>query len=227
LADYGPQAMLYTLDLYDQRGWPYYGGGRNQAEALSPALLEHNGNKIAFIGCNAKGGGYATARENAPGAGKCLFDLIHPEITKLKEDGYLVITTFSHIEYYSYQVLPVYRPDFIGMIDAGATIVQGSQAHQAQNFEFYGDGFIHYGLGNLFFDQYNRIGSDGLPLDQAVIDLYTVYDGQLIGMEIVPIRFVDYARPRLMTEEEAAPFLMQLFRASGWLGGKPFPWPEE
>ena len=26
-ADWGSEAMYFTLDLYDQRGWPYYGGG--------------------------------------------------------------------------------------------------------------------------------------------------------------------------------------------------------
>ena len=43
------------------------------------------------------------------------------------------------------------------MVDAGATIVSGSQAHHPMVMEFYGGSFIHYGLGNLFFDQmYNE-----------------------------------------------------------------------
>ena len=29
LLDYGPADFLMTLDMYDQRGWKYYGGGRN------------------------------------------------------------------------------------------------------------------------------------------------------------------------------------------------------
>ncbi len=39
------------------------------------------------------------------------------------------------------------------MKDAGADIVSGSQAHQPQGMEIRGDGFINYGLGNLFFGQ--------------------------------------------------------------------------
>ena len=38
-ADYGPQAMLFTLDLYRERGWPYYGGGANLEEARQPLAL--------------------------------------------------------------------------------------------------------------------------------------------------------------------------------------------
>jgi len=223
LGDYGPDAMNYTLDLYDQRGWPYFGGGRNLKEALSPAKFTHNGNKIAFIGCNAKGGGYATASETHPGAGACGYDELHQAISQLNADGYIVIVTFSHQEYYTYQVLPQYRPDFTGMIDAGATVVQGSQAHQPQNFEFYQQGFIHYGLGNMFFDQIGEHTNDGLPVDSAFIDLHVVYDGRYICTELIPIKFIDYARPRPMTMDEANVFLEKIFKASGWLGGNPFP----
>ncbi len=28
LLDYGPADLLYTLDMYDQRGWKYFAGGQ-------------------------------------------------------------------------------------------------------------------------------------------------------------------------------------------------------
>ena len=34
-------------------GWSPYGGGKNLEDGKKPALFEHNGNKIAFIGCGA------------------------------------------------------------------------------------------------------------------------------------------------------------------------------
>jgi poly-gamma-glutamate synthesis protein (capsule biosynthesis protein) len=72
--DWGPEAMLFTIDLYKERGWPYYGGGINIKEAQSAARFEHNGNKIAFLGCNAKPKGYSGASETNPGAVHCDFD---------------------------------------------------------------------------------------------------------------------------------------------------------
>ncbi|HEY5271083.1 MAG TPA: CapA family protein, partial [Anaerolineales bacterium] len=96
--DYGPQAMLNTLEMYKQRGWKYYGGGVNLKEGLSPATFTHNGNKIAFLGCNAKGGGYATASATNPGAAACGYDTLHTEIEQLKQEGYVVIATFQHQE---------------------------------------------------------------------------------------------------------------------------------
>ncbi|MDX1436350.1 MAG: CapA family protein, partial [Anaerolineales bacterium] len=66
--DWGAEAMYLTLEMYRERGWPYYGGGENREDARKAVIFEHNGNKLAFIGCNRKGGGYAGASNSAPGA---------------------------------------------------------------------------------------------------------------------------------------------------------------
>lgn len=211
--DWGPEAMLYTLELYKARGWIVYGGGANRAEARQAQLIEHNGNKLAFIGCNAKGGGYATASETRPGAVACDHEWMHAEIARLKAEGYQVITTFQHFEYYTYEAQPKQIADSQGMAQAGAAIVSGSQAHQPQEIEFYAGGFIHYGLGNLFFDQYHM----GLPTGQGFLDRHVFYDGRYLSTELIGIRFVDFARPRLMTAEERIELLEAVFAASGWL----------
>ena len=75
------------------------------------------------------------------------------EIQELKAEGYQVIATFQHDEIYLWEPEPNMREDFRKLAEAGATIVSGSQAHQPHVYEFRGDSFIHYGLGNLFFDQ--------------------------------------------------------------------------
>lgn len=210
--DQGADAMRYTLDLYKEKGMRYYGGGYDFEDARQPLLIEHNGNRLAFLGCNAKGPGYATARENNPGAILCDFDWLSGEIARLKADGYLPIVTFQHIEYYTYVPQPKLIEDFHKVADAGAVIVSGSQAHQPHGFEFYKDAMIHYGLGNLFFDQYHM----GLPTGQGFIDRHIFYDGRYIGTELTGIRFIDFARPRPMTPEERQDLLKSAFDASLW-----------
>lgn len=211
-SDYGPQALLYTLQLYRDRGWSYYGGGANLEEGRQPTYIIHNGNRLAFIGCNAKRGGYATASATNPGAVPCDLDWMKAEVKQLRDQGYLPIVTYQHQEYYSYTVLPQYRPDFTEMAEAGAVIVSGSQAHQPQNFEFDNGGLIHYGLGNLFFDQVNFAPET----KDAFIDRHVFYDGRYISTELVTIRFVDMAKSRLMSPDERAAFLKVIFKASGW-----------
>jgi hypothetical protein len=211
-ADWGPEAMRYTLDLYRERNWTYYGGGENLEEGRQARLFDHNGNKIAFIGCNAKGGPYATANKTNPGAVKCDWEWMSAEIKRLTQEGYNVITTFQHFEYYTYKAQPNQIKDSQAMAEAGSVIVSGSQAHQPQAFEFYKNGLIHYGLGNLFFDQYHM----GLPTSQGFLDRHVFYNGRYISTELIGILFVDFARPRLMTPEEREVLLQSVFTASGW-----------
>lgn len=211
-SDWGTDAMFHTLDLYRQRGWAYYGGGANLAEGRKALLLENNGNRIAFIGCNAKGGSFAQAGDSQPGAAACDMGWMAGEIQRLKAEGYLVIATFQHHEYYTYSAQPDQQQDFRLMAQAGADIVSGSQAHQPQGMEFLNGSFIHYGLGNLFFDQYSYCDA----CRQGMIDRHVFYDGRYISTELLPIEFVDYARSRPMTVDEANELFEILFSASGW-----------
>ena len=132
----------------------------------------------------------------------------------LRADGYQVIMTFQHVEYYSYEAQPDLVRDFGRMAEAGADIVSGSQSHQAHGFAFQNEAFIHYGLGNLFFDQYQFC--EYANCDYGFMDRHVFYAGQHISTELIPIRFIDMARPRLMSAEEKAWFLDLIFEASGW-----------
>jgi hypothetical protein len=213
-ADWGPEAMYYTLELYKDHGLPYYGGGIDWEEGSRAVTMEHNGNRLAFIGCNGKGRGYATASVDNPGAVWCDFEKMHAEIAKLRAEEYIPVATFQHFEYYTYRPQPNMQADFRGMAEAGAFIVSGSQAHQPHGMELLGDSFLHYGLGNLFFDQFGFCPERAC--DDAFIDRHVIYDGRYISTELIPIKFIDWARPRPMTAEESAKFLEDIFEASGW-----------
>jgi len=210
--DWGPEAMTMTLDMYAERGWQYYGGGRNLADGMQPALFIHNGNRIAFLGCNAKPRGYSTASDTNPGAVHCDPDAMAVAIRDVMDEGYLPIFTFQHLEYYSYKRNLNLVDDFQWAADAGAVIVSGSQAHQPHAFEFYKGSLLHYGLGNLFFDQIK----ESFPQRQAFIDRHIFYDGRYISTELETIMFVDYARTRFMTEDERNDLLQTVFAAGGW-----------
>jgi poly-gamma-glutamate synthesis protein (capsule biosynthesis protein) len=219
-ADFGPEAMLHSLDIYSTHNLITYGGGRNLQEGLEPVTIIHNGNKIAFIGCNAKiHEGYATASQTNPGASRCDFEFMQQKIAQLSSDGYIVIATMQHEEVDDFYPIALQKHDFQLLSEAGASIVSGSQAHHPQGVEISGSKFIHYGLGNLFFDQWNLAINDPdihANKDKAFIDFHYFYNGKYINTRLIPLQFVDNAKPRLMTQEEETPFLFEFYKASKW-----------
>ena len=225
-ADYGPNAMLETLAIYNEKGIPYFGGGADLQDSLKPALFEVNGNKIAFIGCNKPDvDRFPTARDFRPGAAPCDFEYLAGKIAELRSQGYVVISTFQWNESYDSRPAPQQMADFRLMVDSGADIVSGSQAHYPQMMEFYGDAFIHYGLGNLFFDQMGDQSWMPPGIRREFFDRYVVYDGRLISVELLTAMLEDYSRPRWMTEDERVGFLQEYFFYSGWMPFIPTPTP--
>ena len=216
-ADYGRAAMEETLSIYRSNQVPYFGGGADLQDSFQPALFEVNGNKIAFLGCNRPDvDGPKVAAEEHSGAAPCDFDYFTAKILELKEQGYLVIFTFQWYEDYAPPPNPDQVRGFQRVAAAGATIVSGSQAHLAKTMEFYNDSFIHYGLGNLFFDQMGNF--DWMPdgIRREFLDRYVIYNGQLISVELMTAMLEDFSQPRLMTASERAEFLQEYFVQSGW-----------
>jgi poly-gamma-glutamate synthesis protein (capsule biosynthesis protein) len=220
LRDRGNQALLETFDIYKKNNIPYYGGGINAAEARKPVLMEVNGNKIAFMGCNGKRVvKYPKATDTSPGPALCDFDDFGEQMDALKAQGYQVIFTFQHEECYSAMPCFTHEGAFRRAADEGAVVVSGSQAHYPHIMEFYGNSFIHYGLGNLFFDQMTYILPSGEVIDETrreFYDRHVFYDGKYLGVELLTAMLEDYSRPRPMTEAERTAFLAEYFHLSSW-----------
>ncbi len=208
--DYGDSAVYYTLDLYDDAGIPYYGGGRTLEEAQKPLLIEHNGNKFAFLGCNAKEIGYAVASETRPGAAHCDLSLLTAQIKDAKAAGYMPIVTFQHIEYYRVSPNEEMRESFNAAVDAGAVITSGSQSHIPMAFSINKKSFTHFGLGNLFFDQAFYLPETG----EATLDRHVFYNNRHISTEVLTIKFINNALSRFMTKDERTAMLERIFNES-------------
>jgi poly-gamma-glutamate synthesis protein (capsule biosynthesis protein) len=170
-------------------------------------------------------GRFPTATDYQPGAAPCDFEDLPQKINQLNAEGYVVISTFQWNESYDSYPAPEQKNEFRLMADSGASIVSGSQAHYAQMMEFYDGAFIHYGLGNLFFDQMGD--QDWMPpgIRREFLDRYVIYDDELVSVELITAMLEDYSRPRIMTDEERAGFLQEYFYYSGWAPLIPTPTP--
>jgi len=220
LNDYGREPLVYTLDLYNQLGFRYFAGGYNLAEARQPLMVEDHGNRLAFIGCNPAGPANVWATDTQAGAAPCDdYEWIKDQIARLRAEGYLPVVTLQYYEAYRPEALDWEKRDFRALADSGAIIVSGSQAHYPMAMEFFDDAFIHYGLGNLFFDQMRYTLPNGAITDwtaREFIDRHIFYNGRYIGTQLLTARLEEYARPRPMTNEERQEMLGVIFTASGW-----------
>jgi hypothetical protein len=211
--DWGASDFLFTLGMYKENHFLTYGGGQNVKDAQKALLVEDHGNKLAFLGCTPPGPAYAWATDVTPGNAPCDRDWMASEVKRLTALGYQVIVTYQHIEVYDYAPVPPQRGDFQRMAEAGAVIVSGSQSHFPQGMGFYKDQFLHYGLGNLFFDQMDEpvVGTR-----REFIDRHIFYDGRYISTELLTAMLEDHAQPRPMTSAERQALLRDAFKVSTW-----------
>lgn len=211
LMDWSALPFQQTLGMYAAKAWGVYGGGIDLDRARQGLLVEDHGNRIAFLGCNPAGPETAWATEDAPGTAPCNYAWLAQEVARLHAEGYVVVVTFQHIEVCTLEPHLAQKADFQKPADAGAAIVSGSQAHCPQAMKLADGQFIHYGLGNLFFDQMDMFAS------RIMLDRHVIYNGRHISTELLTAQLEDRAQPRPMTVKERQKLLEDVFRASGWI----------
>lgn len=226
--DYGSQYNTETIEAYKEEGWGYFGGGLNSEDAREAYITEVDGSKIAFLGYNyydavVAGGTNALAGSSKAGANPYSESRMREDIESVRDEVDIVIVDFQYQECYSYPssdvIYPVcYRPIgsqsnvFRKAVDFGADIVVGTQAHQPQTYELYGEGVIFYGLGNLFFDQSMWIGTR-----QGMILTHYFREGELIQTKITPTIYDSSLQVEVATEDDAELLLDLLDTARGSL----------
>jgi poly-gamma-glutamate synthesis protein (capsule biosynthesis protein) len=177
--DYGATWNAKTIETYKQKGWDYFGGGLNSTDAAKILYKDMKDTKLAFVGYDYYDtilGTGALAGANRAGANSWSVEKVKNDVKTARENGAdVVIVTIQYQECWAYTTgnticySPIASPnqskDFRAAADAGADIVIGTQAHQPQTYEIYNGKAIFYGLGNLFFDQVQWLGTrQGLVL---------------------------------------------------------------
>lgn len=213
LNDFGKDDGLWSVQFYKDQEIPTYGGGANLEESLKPLVVQHNGNRLVFLGANSFGPSVAWAETEWPGSAPYdeaqMAAAIADARSKLGADVVLAEMQWEE----SYDTLPIQTQiaGFRTLSAAGADIVTGVQSHVPQAVEFTDNGTILYGLGNLFFDQ---MWSDATR--QGLIPRHTIYDGRHLSTKLQTTVLEDFAQPRWASEGERQQILSRVFTASGW-----------
>ncbi|MBD3290843.1 CapA family protein [candidate division KSB1 bacterium] len=198
--DYGVEALVSTLNTLDSLGLKYSGAGLNKEQALRPAIMEHNGIKVAFIGCSLTFPAEFWATEDSAGT-------FYPQETELVNmikycEGVADFTVITFHWGAESRITPKpYQRDYAHLsIDAGADLIIGHHPHVLQGVELYRNRLIFYSLGNFAFGSYTKKARDA-----AILKAYLTTSG-LLYARVIPISVYNYEvsfQPRILKRKQA------------------------
>lgn len=178
--DWGPDALLDTIDIAKQNNIQIIGVGENIVDARRPAIVERHGVKVGFLAYNSIiPAGYAAGPEKpgcAPIRVSTLYEAVEfqpgtpcriitipnrqdmraleDDIKALRPDVDVLVVSMHWGIHFMPATIAMYQMD-VGRaaIDVGADIILGHHAHILKGIEVYKGKVIFYSLGNFAFDQ--------------------------------------------------------------------------
>jgi poly-gamma-glutamate capsule biosynthesis protein CapA/YwtB (metallophosphatase superfamily) len=222
--DFEEQGLLDTLEHLDAAGIRHAGAGRNQEEALDPAILivpaDHT-HRVALLAFTDNEPSFAAGADR-PGTNYLPVSL-RPEVLRrveravsaVREVGVATVIFSNH-----WGPNMVQRPKEIfrrfarAVIDLGVDIYYGHSAHVFQGVEIYHGKPILYDTGD-FIDDYavNR----GLRNDWSFFFRVSVEEGRFERLDLIPVK-LSYARVDLATGGEREIILDRMEHLSAEMG---------
>jgi len=174
--EWGPEAMLDTIDLFHGMGIHVTGAGKDAAEARTPAIMEQNGVKVAILSyCSVLRDGQAAGPDKAgcaplrahsyyeaedfqPGTPPKVISVpFEDDLSALKEDIHkakaqsdVVILSLHWGVHHLPKVIATYQPPVAhAAIDAGADLILGHHAHLLKAVEVYKGKVCFYSMNNF------------------------------------------------------------------------------
>ncbi|MFC1771141.1 CapA family protein [Candidatus Margulisiibacteriota bacterium] len=193
MGDAGREGLLETIDILKKARVAPVGAGQDMYNAYKPHFWQKNGIKFGFLAFNSVVSSIVKAKakgdpEKRIGIAWLDNDALKAvKKAKRKADVMVVIVNWGK----EYMAKPEEKEVIWArkLVNAGADIVLGDQAHWVQNYEFYEGSFIAYGLGNFIFDQYWSEKTK-----EGILQKHVFYDKKHIAVETIPIKLRNYAR---------------------------------
>ena len=174
--DWGEDALLDTIALFEQKNIKTIGAGRNLAEARCPAIIEKNGVRVAFLAyCSILNEGYAAGPHKAgvvplrvhtyyeafdyqPGVPPRVVTVPYEDdlagmvsdITAAKADADAVVVSLHWGIHFMPCVIADYQPTAAkAAFAAGADLILGHHAHTPKAIGMYDGRTCFYSLSNF------------------------------------------------------------------------------
>lgn len=177
--DWGEDALIDTVDLFQKMGMHTIGAGRNLREARKPAIVERNGVRVAFLGyCSVLREGYEATPDGAGMAPLRVHTHYEPrdfnagvpprvvtvpyeedlqamveDIIAAKKLAHAAVLSLHWGVHYYEKVIAEYQPIVAhAAIDAGVDLILGHHAHLPKAIEVYKGKVCFYSLANFIMN---------------------------------------------------------------------------
>jgi poly-gamma-glutamate capsule biosynthesis protein CapA/YwtB (metallophosphatase superfamily) len=193
--DYGPVALVETVQRMAASGIEPFGAGATLAEASRPARLEVEGTTFAFVGFNAigetpqafPGGPGALSVRMPPRTATVLnrrdLDQVLRVIRRAQQRADVVVVLPHWGTQYVHTPEPVQRTVSRRLVDAGADLVVGGHPHWVQGVDDVDGVPVIHSLGNFVFDM-----DFSAPALEGVVMETTWWGRELKAFRLVPYR---------------------------------------
>lgn len=204
-------ALLDSMATLEAANIAPVGGGDSLAAARAPVVIERNGIRFAFLAASSVGQ-EMWATDSEPGTAPLLAKNVTADIRAAREiaDVVIVLPQWGG----EYKHLPDWDQYHLAgdMMDAGAALVIGNQAHWVQAVEEFSNGVVAYALGNFVFDQgWSKKTKQGMVFE-------AVFRGaRLESWRLIPIHIYDNYQPHWAEPEEAKEILDEVEEANASL----------
>jgi poly-gamma-glutamate synthesis protein (capsule biosynthesis protein) len=154
--DCGPQGLSQNLTIASQDSYPIIGIGNNAAQAFTPYRVTLNGQRIAIISATQVIANNLvstwTASATQPGVASAIdpTELVH-EVQQVRKTADTVIVYVHWGTETQSCPNPSQEPLAQQLVNAGADIVVGTDAHVLSGAGYLGSAYVDYGLGNFAF----------------------------------------------------------------------------
>lgn len=155
--DYGPDALIDTIDTLNDAKLPFVGAGKNLDEAKHPAYFHVNGHVVSIVAATQieRLGSPDTkeATADSPGVLRTLDPAKAVEAIKDAKSNSDFTVMFVHWGTESTDLVEKSQRDLAkAYVDAGADLVIGAHPHCLQGIDYIDDVPVFYSLGNFWFN---------------------------------------------------------------------------
>ncbi len=181
--DYGPDALIDTVDTLNDARLPFVGAGKNFEEAAHPVYFHVNGHIVSYVSATQieRYGNPDTkeATADSPGVLRTLDPAKAVAAIKEAADNSDFTVMYVHWGSESTDLVEQSQRDLArAYVDAGADLIIGDHSHCLQGIDFVDNVPVFYSLGNFWFNS--------KTLDTCIVRVTLDNDCRISDIEFIP-----------------------------------------